>query len=73
NYVWAISSRGFASRFSSKLLVMIDGQSLFTPTFAAVYWETLNVPLYDIDRIEVIRGQGGWLWGSNANNGVINF
>lgn len=72
NNQWAISSRGVASRFSSKLLVMIDGQSLYTPKFAAVYWETLNVPLYDIERIEVIRGQGGLLWGSNANNGVIN-
>ncbi|KVX02145.1 TonB-dependent receptor plug domain-containing protein [Shewanella frigidimarina] len=72
NNQWAISSRGVASRFSSKLLVMIDGQSLYTPEFAAVYWETLNVPLYDIERIEVIRGQGGLLWGSNATNGVIN-
>ena len=72
NNQWAISSRGIASRFSSKLLVMIDGQSLYTPKFSAVYWETLNVPLYDIERIEVIRGQGGLLWGSNANNGVIN-
>ena len=72
NNQWAISSRGIASRFSSKLLVMIDGQSLYTPKFAAVYWETLNVPLYDIERIEVIRGQGGLLWGSDANNGVIN-
>ena len=72
NNQWAISSRGVASRFSSKLLVMVDGQSLYTPKFAAVYWETLNVPLYDIERIEVIRGQGGLLWGTNANNGVIN-
>ncbi|WP_445777593.1 TonB-dependent receptor plug domain-containing protein [Shewanella sp.] len=72
NNQWAITSRGVASRFSAKLLVMIDGQSFYTPKFAAVYWETLNVPLYDIERIEVIRGQGGLLWGSNANNGVIN-
>jgi iron complex outermembrane receptor protein len=72
NNQWAISSRGVASRFSSKLLVMVDGQSLYTPKFAAVYWETLNVPLYDIERIEIIRGQGGLLWGSNATNGVIN-
>ena len=67
NNQWAISSRGVASRFSSKLLVMVDGQSLYTPKFAAVYWETLNVPLYDIERIEVIRGQGGLLWGTNAD------
>ena len=72
NNQWAITARGVASRFSSKLLVMIDGQSLYSPQFAAVYWEALNVPLYDIERIEVIRGQGGLLWGSNANNGVIN-
>ncbi|KPZ70262.1 Colicin I receptor precursor [Shewanella sp. P1-14-1] len=72
NNQWAISARGVASRFSSKMLVMIDGQSLYTPQFSAVYWETLNVPLYDIERIEVIRGQGGQLWSSNANNGVIN-
>ncbi|ASM51873.1 hypothetical protein PESP_b0288 [Pseudoalteromonas espejiana DSM 9414] len=72
NNQWAISARGVASRYSGKLLVMIDGQSLYTPKFAAVYWESLHVPLYDIERIEVIRGQGGLLWGSNANNGVIN-
>ena len=72
NNQWAISARGVASRYSSKLLVMIDGQSLYTPKFAAVYWESLHVPLYDIERIEVIRGQGGLLWGNNANNGVIN-
>lgn len=72
NNQWAISARGVASRFSSKMLVMVDGQSFYTPKFAAVYWETLNVSLYDIERIEVIRGQGGQLWGTNANNGVIN-
>ncbi|WP_242620236.1 TonB-dependent receptor plug domain-containing protein [Shewanella maritima] len=72
NNQWAITSRGVASRFSSKMLVLIDGQNLYTPKFSAVYWETLNVPLYDIERIEVIRGQGGLLWGSNATNGVIN-
>jgi iron complex outermembrane receptor protein len=72
NNQWAISARGIASRFSSKLLVMIDGQSLYTPKFATVYWEALNIPLYDIERIEVMRGHGGVLWGSNANNGVIN-
>ncbi|WP_394131957.1 TonB-dependent receptor plug domain-containing protein [Shewanella maritima] len=72
NNQWAITTRGIASRFSSKMLVMINGQSLYTPKFAAVYWETINVPLYDIERIEVIRGQGGLLWASNANNGVIN-
>ncbi|QIR15903.1 TonB-dependent receptor plug domain-containing protein [Shewanella aestuarii] len=72
NNQWAITTRSVASRFVSKMLVMIDGQSLHTPQFSAVYWETLNVPLYDIERIEVIRGQGGLLWGTNASNGVIN-
>ena len=69
---WAITSRSVAGRYSSKLLVMIDGQSIYNPGFAGVYWEALNMPLYDIERIEVIRGQGGLLWGSNATNGVIN-
>lgn len=72
NNQWAITTRGVAGRHTSKLLVMVDGQSVYNPTFAGVYWETLNVPLYDIKRIEVIRGQGGLLWGSNATNGVIN-
>lgn len=72
NNQWAITTRGLASRFSSKLLVMVDGQSLYTPKFATVYWEALNIPLYDIERIEVMRGHGGILWGNNANNGVIN-
>lgn len=72
NNQWAITTRGVAGRHTSKLLVMVDGQSVYNPTFAGVYWETLDVPLYDIERIEVIRGQGGLLWGSNATNGVIN-
>lgn len=72
NNQWAITSRSVAGRYSSKLLVMIDGQSIYNPGFAGVYWEALNIPLYDIERIEVIRGQGGILWGSNATNGVIN-
>ncbi|MFT6986789.1 MAG: iron complex outermembrane receptor protein [Psychromonas sp.] len=72
NNQWAITSRSTAGRYSSKLLVMIDGQSIYNPGFAGVYWEALNIPLYDIERIEVIRGQGGLLWGSNATNGVVN-
>jgi iron complex outermembrane receptor protein len=72
NNQWAITSRSTAGRYSSKLLVMIDGQSIYNPLFAGVYWEALNIPLYDIERIEVIRGQGGLLWGSNATNGVVN-
>ncbi|UPW20233.1 TonB-dependent receptor [Agarivorans sp. TSD2052] len=72
NNQWAISARSVAGRYTSKLLVMVDGQTVYNPAFAGVYWETLDVPLYDIERIEVIRGQGGLLWGSNATNGVIN-
>ncbi|MGD8631729.1 MAG: TonB-dependent receptor, partial [Gammaproteobacteria bacterium] len=69
---WAITSRGFNSRFANKLLVLIDGRSVYTPLFAGVYWETQQVMLEDVDRIEVIRGPGGSLWGANAVNGVIN-
>jgi iron complex outermembrane receptor protein len=69
---WAITVRGFNSRFANKLLVLIDGRSVYTPLFAGVYWESHDVPLEDIERIEVIRGPGGTLWGANAVNGVIN-
>ncbi len=69
---WAISSRGFASQFANKLLVLIDGRSVYTPTYAGVYWEVQDVLLEDIDRIEVIRGPGSTIWGANAVNGVIN-
>jgi iron complex outermembrane recepter protein len=69
---WAVSSRGFNSRFANKLLVLIDGRSVYTPLFSGVYWEAQDVMLEDVDRIEVIRGPGGSLWGANAVNGVIN-
>ncbi|HEX5483475.1 MAG TPA: TonB-dependent receptor [Terriglobia bacterium] len=69
---WAVGIRGFGSQFSKYVLVMIDGRSVYTPLFAGVYWEVQNVPLKDIDRIEVIRGPGGAIWGPNAVNGVIN-
>ena len=69
---WAISARGFNAQFSNKLLVMIDGRIVYTPYFAGIYWDTLDVPLEDIDRIEVIRGPGGTIWGANAVNGVIS-
>ncbi|MDH5639744.1 MAG: TonB-dependent receptor [Nitrospira sp.] len=69
---WAITARGFNDRYSSKLLVMIDGRTIYTPFFAGVYWELQDYALEDIDRIEVIRGPGGSLWGANAVNGVIN-
>jgi iron complex outermembrane receptor protein len=69
---WAITARGFNSRFANKLLVLIDGRSVYTPLFAGVYWEANEVMLEDVERIEVIRGPGGTLWGANAVNGVIN-
>ena len=69
---WAISARGFNEEFSDKLLVMVDGRSVYTQTFAGVFWDGLGLPLEDIERIEVIRGPGGSIWGANAVNGVIN-
>ncbi|HWX40519.1 MAG TPA: TonB-dependent receptor plug domain-containing protein, partial [Blastocatellia bacterium] len=69
---WAVASRGFNSRFTNKLLVLIDGRSVYSPDTSGVYWEALDLPLETIERIEVIRGPGGTLWGANAVNGVIN-
>jgi iron complex outermembrane recepter protein len=69
---WAISARGFNLQFANKLLVLIDGRAVYTPLFGGVYWDTQDVPLEDIDRIEVIRGPGAAVWGANAVNGVIN-
>jgi iron complex outermembrane receptor protein len=69
---WAISVRGFDSRFSNKLLILLDGRAVYTPTFGGVFWDVLNLPLEDIERIEVIRGPGGSVWGANAVDGVIN-
>lgn len=70
--LWAVGIRGFNGRFANKLLVLMDGRSLYTPLFAGVIWETQDVLLEDVERIEVIRGPGAALWGSNAVNGVIN-
>ncbi len=69
---WAVSMRGFSNRFSNKLLVMMDGRSIYTPLFAGVFWDVQNTFMDDVDRIEVVRGPGGTLWGANAVNGVIN-
>jgi iron complex outermembrane receptor protein len=69
---WAISVRGLNALFSNELLVMVDGRKVYTPTFGGVFWDTLDLPLEDIERIEVIRGPGGTIWGANAVNGVIN-
>lgn len=70
--IWAISVRGFNGEFSNKLLVMLDGRIVYLPTFSGVFWDVLDVPLEDIERIEVIRGPGGATWGANAVDGVIN-
>lgn len=72
SHQWAITSRGFGSQFANKLLVLIDGRSVYTPLFSGVYWDSQDLMLEDIDRIEVIRGPGATLWGTNAVNGVIN-
>jgi len=69
---WAITARGFNGQFSNKLLVLIDGRTVYTPMFAGVYWDSQNVALDSIERIEVIRGPGAAVWGSNAVNGVID-
>jgi iron complex outermembrane recepter protein len=69
---WAITARGFNSATANKLLVLIDGRSVYTPLFSGVFWDIQDVLLEDIDRIEVISGPGGAVWGANAVNGVIN-
>ncbi|HWD94188.1 MAG TPA: TonB-dependent receptor [Verrucomicrobiae bacterium] len=69
---WAISARGFNNTLANKLLVMIDGRTVYTPLDAGVFWDVQNVLLEDVDRIEVVSGPGGTLWGANAVNGVIN-
>ena len=69
---WAVSSRGFNERFAGKLLVQVDGRSVYSPLFSGVLWETQDTIMEDIERIEVIRGPGAALWGTNAMNGVIN-
>ena len=69
---WAVSSRGFNNQFADKLLVLVDGRSVYTPGFSGVVWELQDMVMEDLDRIEVIRGPGAALWGDNAVNGVIN-
>ena len=69
---WAISPRGFNGRYANKLLVLIDGRTVYTPIFSGVFWNQQSLLLEDVERIEVIRGPGATLWGANAVNGVIN-
>jgi iron complex outermembrane recepter protein len=69
---WAVGIRGFQSRLSREVLVLIDGRSVYSPLFHGVYWEVQDTLLEDVDRIEVIRGPGGTIWGANAVDGVIN-
>ena len=69
---WAITSRGFNGQTANKLLVLMDGRTLYSPSFSGVYWDVQETLLEDIDRIEVIRGPGGTLWGANAVNGIVN-
>ena len=69
---WAISARGFNDVTSNKLLVLVDGRAVYSPLYAGVVWSVQRINIRDIDRIEVIRGPGATLWGSNAVNGVIN-
>ena len=69
---YAITARGFNGIFSNKLLVLIDGRSVYSPLFSGVFWDTPDVVMEDIDRIEVISGPGATIWGANAVNGVIN-
>lgn len=69
---WAVSIRGLQNNFSKSVLVLIDGRNVYTPLFAGVYWDVQDLPLDDIDRIEVIRGPAGTIWGPNSANGVIN-
>lgn len=69
---WAITARGFNNSLANKLLVLIDGRTVYSPVFSGTYWDVQDVVLEDVERIEVIRGPGGTLWGANAVNGVIS-
>jgi iron complex outermembrane receptor protein len=69
---WAVSARGFNISTANKLLVLMDGRTLYSPLFSGTFWDVQDTLLADVDRIEVIRGPGSTIWGANAVNGVIN-
>jgi len=69
---WAVSARGFTGQYANKMLVLVDGRTVYNPLFSGVYWNVLDLLLEDVQRIEVIRGPGATAWGTNAVNGVIN-
>ncbi|GAB4280004.1 MAG: TonB-dependent receptor plug domain-containing protein [Deferrisomatales bacterium] len=69
---WAVSARGFDSRFANKLLVMVDGRTAYSPLFSGTFWDVQDTLLADVDRIEVIRGPAAAMWGANGVNGVIH-
>lgn len=69
---WAVTARGFNSEYASKLLVLIDGRTMYSEIYSGAHWDTIDLPLEAIERIEVIRGPGAAVWGTNAVNGVIN-
>lgn len=68
----SVSSRGFTSRFAANMLVMVDGAAIYSTSISGMFWDQALIPLQEIERIEVIRGPGGSLWGSNAMNGIVN-
>ncbi|HTT21873.1 MAG TPA: TonB-dependent receptor [Candidatus Sulfotelmatobacter sp.] len=72
SHSWQVSTRGFSGIDNRKMLVLVDGRSVYSPSFGGVFWDLEDIPIENIDRIEVIRGPGGTLWGENAVNGVIN-
>ena len=72
SHSWQVSTRGFSGIDNRKMLVLVDGRSVYSPIFGGVFWDLEDIPLENIDRVEVIRGPGGTLWGANAVNGVIN-
>ncbi|HTI69695.1 MAG TPA: TonB-dependent receptor [Candidatus Limnocylindria bacterium] len=69
---YAVSARGFNSQYANKLLVLVDGRTVYSPVFSGTYWDQIETMIDDVDRIEVIRGPGATVWGANAVNGVIN-